>query len=137
MNMSGTNQEFILCVDDEAIILMSLKFELKSRYGSRFGYETALNAEEALDIIDSLYRSGARIILLLSDWLMPGMKGDEFVLAVHKKFPDIRSVIISGHSDEFSIQRAKNEGNLIACLKKPWNSHDLFSIIDDILQPQA
>ena len=130
------NQETILCVDDEAIILMSLKHELKNRYGSRFSYETALSAEDALEIIEELYSQGTRIILIISDWLMPGMKGDEFIVLVHKKHPDIQSVMITGHSDEFAIQRAKQEGNLLTCLKKPWTQTELYSIIDGILPPK-
>ena len=44
----------ILCVDDEKIILDSIKTQLKERYGNTFVYETAESATEALEIIDEI-----------------------------------------------------------------------------------
>lgn len=44
----------ILCVDDEPIILIALKQELKKQFGNEFQYETAINANEALEVVDEL-----------------------------------------------------------------------------------
>ena len=71
-------KQAVLCVDDEAIILISLIQELKNAFGDTFVYEKALNANEAFEVIDVLVNEGIEIILIVSDWLMPGMKGDEF-----------------------------------------------------------
>lgn len=68
----------ILCVDDEPIILIALKQELKKQFGNEFQYETAVNATEALEVVDDLAENGINVILILSDWRMPGIKGDEF-----------------------------------------------------------
>ena len=67
------SKKAILCVDDEAIILLSVKQELQSHFRERFIYETALSAKEALVIIDELSAEGIVFILVISDWLMPGM----------------------------------------------------------------
>ena len=40
----------ILCVDDEAIILTSLKEQLRRRFGERYLYETAWEAENNQNI---------------------------------------------------------------------------------------
>ena len=63
----------ILCVDDEAIILIALKQELKIHFGDRFTYETAINALDALKAIDELSAEGIEIAVVISDWRMPGM----------------------------------------------------------------
>ncbi len=66
----------ILCVDDEAIIVMSLIHELKTNLGERFIYESAMNAREAFQPIEDTIQEGNEVILVISDWLMPGIKGD-------------------------------------------------------------
>ena len=70
----------IVCVDDEAIIVLSLKQELQNRLGDEYIYESAMSAEEALQVIEELSGDDVCVILVISDWLMPGIKGDEFLL---------------------------------------------------------
>lgn len=74
----------ILCVDDEPIILISLVQELKRKLGHQFIFETAQDATEALEVIDDLVSKGTKIVLIVSDWLMPITNGDEFLIQVHK-----------------------------------------------------
>jgi CheY-like chemotaxis protein len=123
----------ILCVDDEAIIVMSLKEELRSHYRDRFVYETALSASEALAIIEELESDGTNVIALLSDWLMPGIKGDEFLAQVHARHPGIKAVIITGHADETQLDRFKEKFGLTAVLRKPWNTTELIEAVDKCL----
>ena len=42
-------------------------------------------------------------IIIVSDWLMPGMKGDEFLIQVHQKFPHIVKVLLTGQADSEAI----------------------------------
>jgi CheY-like chemotaxis protein len=123
----------ILCVDDEAIILLSLKNELRMALGNKYIYESAMNALEAKNKIEILVKDGIDIILIISDWLMPGMKGDEFLIEIHKKYPKIKSIMITGHADPESIEKAKKEANLVACLSKPWNNKELIDIVKSCL----
>ena len=74
----------ILCVDDEAIILESLREQLERAFGDQYIYEMAEGAEDAWEIIQELYGDGVRILVIISDWLMPGTKGDEFLVQVYK-----------------------------------------------------
>jgi CheY-like chemotaxis protein len=121
----------ILCVDDEAIILMALKAELRKDFGSRFMYETAAGAEQAMTLLASLHADGIRVILVISDWLMPGIKGDEFLAMVRKSYPDIKAIMITGQADESTIQGAFEAGNVLAVLRKPWDSAELARLIKE------
>lgn len=123
----------ILCVDDEKIILDSLKSQLKSHFGSKFSYEIASNAEEAFEVIEELYESGVRILVIVSDWLMPGIKGDEFLIKVHERFPDIVKFMLSGQADESAIENAYKNANLRRCITKPWEEKELLGAIDDCI----
>lgn len=124
----------ILCVDDEASILKVLKGQLKRCFGKQYSYETAQSAEEAWEIIDDLCEDGIQLLLIVSDWLMPGIKGDEFLVQVHKRFPCIVNVMLTGQADEVAIERAKREANLHACLYKPWKEQDLYQLISTALE---
>jgi DNA-binding NtrC family response regulator len=123
-------REAILCVDDEAIILLSVRQELKNHFKQRFIYETATSAEDALAIIDRLVSDGIRIILILSDWLMPGMKGDEFLIIVKKRYPSIRSVLLTGQADLRAVERVKREAGTEWIIYKPWRREELIAAVE-------
>jgi len=119
----------ILCVDDERMILTSLKAQLREKLGSEFIYETSENASEAMELIDELRSENKGIIIIVSDWLMPGIKGDEFLIKIHQKYPDIIKVMLTGQADENAIENAQKNANLHACLSKPWNADVLVNTI--------
>lgn len=123
----------IVCVDDEAIILFALKQELRANFGSQFIYETALNVNKANEIIDELVSEGIDNILVISDWIMPGVKGDSFLIQINKKYPNIKGIIISGQAHIQAIENAKKECNLIAFINKPWLSSELIETIKKAL----
>jgi CheY-like chemotaxis protein len=119
----------ILCVDDEMVVLNSLKRQLKNEFSNRYLYETAENASEALELIEELHDEELDVIVIVSDWLMPGIKGDEFLVQVHQKFPRVVKILLTGQADESAIERAKNEANLHRCLSKPWTEEELIETI--------
>ena len=124
----------ILCVDDEAIILTSLKEQLRRRFGERYLYETANSAAEAWEVINELCADDIGILIIVSDWLMPGIKGDEFLTQVHQRHPKIVTVLLTGQADEASIERARRDANLYACLRKPWSESDLAQVVESALK---
>ena len=124
----------ILCVDDESIILDSLKEQIQNKLGSEYIYETAQNAEEGLEVIEELVEDDTEVLIIVSDWLMPGIKGDEFLIEVHKKFPGIVKVMLTGQASEDAITNAKENADLHACLFKPWKEDELISTIKEGLK---
>lgn len=123
------NKAVILCVDDEIVILNSIKKQLKKEFADTYDYEIAESADEALEIIEELNEDGITIVVVVSDWLMPKMKGDEFLIEIHQKFPRIIKIMLTGQADEDAIQRAFTQANLYCCLHKPLNTKDLIEAI--------
>jgi CheY-like chemotaxis protein len=123
----------ILCVDDEAVILKSLEIELQSAFGDTYLYEFAESGDEALEIIDELNGEEVQLLIIVSDWLMPGMKGDELLIKVHQNYPKIHKVMLTGQADEQAVDRAKQYANLYRYLQKPWNSQELIETIRSAL----
>ncbi|MEQ8466828.1 response regulator [Coleofasciculus sp. E1-EBD-02] len=128
------NEVAILCVDDETVILESLQEQISRHFGEQFMYEAAESAEEALEILEELDEEGVKIVVIVSDWLMPGMRGDELLVKVHQQFGDITTIMLTGQADEEAIERAKREANLYCCVHKPWREEELLKIITTALE---
>lgn len=119
----------ILCVDDEAVILNSILRQIQEEFDDRYIYETAENAEEALEVLDELHEEGTQVVIIVSDWLMPGMKGDEFLVEVQRRFPGTVKILLTGQADEAAIERAKQEADLHHFIPKPWTKQELINSI--------
>jgi len=119
----------ILLVDDEAIVLLALKREFHNAFGPCYRCETALDGAEALHIVAALAEEGAELLLVFSDWLMPGMKGDELLTRIHRDRPDTKLVLLTGHADEDAIAAVEQEAELLACVRKPWNFQTIKALV--------
>jgi CheY-like chemotaxis protein len=120
----------LLCVDDEVIVLTALKDQLRRAYGSDFVVEVAESAEEALELLDELSEQGHTILVIVSDWLMPGMKGDEFLVQAHQRFPTVVKIMLSGQAEQSAVDRVRRDAGLHEFLSKPWNAAELVESIN-------
>ena len=119
----------ILCVDDEPLILNSVIRQLQDEFEGKYTYEAAESAEEALEVLAELEEEKIKTIVIVSDWLMPGMKGDEFLIEVHKRFPNVVKILLTGQADEAAIERANIYADLHRYISKPWDKKDLIGAI--------
>lgn len=119
----------IVCVDDEKIILNSLRDQLKANFSGKFDFEFADSGAEALDLIEELQADNVPVGAVVSDWLMPGMKGDELLVRIHQQYPKIVTIMLTGQADEDAIQRAKNDAKLYSLIRKPWREQDLVNTL--------
>jgi len=120
----------LLCVDDEVIVLTALKDQLRRAFGSDFVIDVAESAEEALELLEELAEQGHKVLVIVSDWLMPGMKGDEFLIQAHQKFPTVVKIMLSGQAEQSAVDRARREAGLHEFLAKPWNAAELVESIN-------
>lgn len=118
-------QRCILCVDDEPMILSSLKLQLRSALGGGFAIELAESGEEGLEVLDELIEEGVNVPVVISDQLMPGMKGEAFLAAVHERDPRIRTILLTGQATAEAVGAAVNTARLYRFLSKPWTEADL------------
>lgn len=125
----GVSNQAILCVDDERTVLLGLRDQIAKHFGDRYRYEVAESADEAWEVIEELDHDGIRILIIVSDWLMPGVRGDEFLIQIHQRFPNIVKVLLTGHADETAIERARRHANLHAYIAKPWSEEHLIEVI--------
>ena len=125
------NQGILLCVDDEIIVLVALKDQLRKAFGSQHMIEAAESAEEGLEILDDLVGNGYTPLVIISDWLMPGMKGDAFLIEAHKRFPFVVKVMLSGQVDDTAVDRVREQAGLHAFIAKPWDGDALIRCVNE------
>jgi CheY-like chemotaxis protein len=126
-------KKYILCVDDEKSVLSSLKHELGKELRQDFKFEIAESGDEGLAILRDIMSNGGDIPLVISDQLMPGMKGDQFLIEVNKIAPKTRKIMLTGQADAVAVGNAVNKANLFRFISKPWNPEDLLLTVKEAI----
>ncbi len=124
---------YMICVDDDSSVLETLQEQLRERFQNTHYIEIADSAEVALSLIDDVQESGEVIEVIISDQVMPGMKGDKFLEEIHKKLPDTIKILLTGQAGLDSAIRAINYGGLNRYVEKPWNIDLLSRDIQDLI----
>lgn len=131
----------IICVDDEPIILRSLKIELQNILSGNnipgsdnYLIETAENGKDALELLEDLFEDAYEVPLVISDYIMPGLKGDEVLKQIYKVSPHTLSIMLTGHATLEGMGNAVNNARLYSYLAKPWREHDLALTVKQALE---
>lgn len=127
-------KKYILCVDDEATVLSSLKQELKSGLGAEYSFEVAESGEEGLDLVKNILTKGHDLPVVISDQLMPGMKGDQFLVNLQGLSPQTRKILLTGQASATAVGNALNHANLYRFLSKPWDAEDICLTVKEALK---
>ena len=126
-------QQVIICVDDDNTVLKSLKTELQEAVGNAYLIEIAEGGEEALELLEELLSDGYEVPLIISDHIMPEMKGDELLKQVHILSPKTIKIMLTGQADIGAIANAINSANLYRYITKPWQAEDLKLTVREAL----
>ncbi|HBZ54993.1 MAG TPA: response regulator [Syntrophobacteraceae bacterium] len=116
----------ILFVDDEPLVTQALK---RALHKEPYRILSAQSASQALEI---LVRQAVDVVI--SDEMMPGMLGSEFLAVVCRDYPDTVRIILTGHANLKSAVRAINEGQIYRYLTKPCNEEELIVTLRQALQ---
>jgi adenylate cyclase len=123
----------ILCVDDERMILTSLKEQLRS---GQLGVdiEIAESGGEALEVVQELIDTGTPFPVIISDQVMPGMRGEELLEKIHKLQPETLCILLTGQATADAVGEAVNRANLYRYIGKPWTEDDLMQTVREALR---
>lgn len=116
----------LLLVDDERPVTRSLERVLRKEFSV---VHQAQSGEEALKILDN-----NNIDVVISDYCMPSMDGADLVSEIHRRYPDILNLMLSGQADMEGFSRALNDGAISKFLCKPWNNDTLKQQISNIIK---
>ncbi|MBC9071899.1 response regulator [Thauera sp. CAU 1555] len=121
----------MLCVDDEANILSSLR-----RLFRPAGYRV-LVAESGAAGLEMLEAEQGAVDLVISDMRMPAMDGAHFLAEVRQRWPGILRILLTGYADIESTIAAINEGQIYRYISKPWNDGEVLLTVREALERQA
>jgi two-component system cell cycle response regulator len=110
-------KQTIIVVDDDVSILDVLR---QSLFLEGYSCETFTRGEEALD---ALARAPSDV--LLTDIVMPGMRGFDLVRRAKELRPAMTVIVMTGFAEEFSYDEAIRAG-AADFIKKPFAVHELL-----------
>jgi CheY-like chemotaxis protein len=113
----------VLCVDDEAIVGQVLCETLRSAGHSA---HCICDPREALRRVQAEPQS---VDLLISDQRMPHMQGTALIEAVRALRPDLPCILITGFSDDQTLDHARKLG-VRAIIAKPFRPADLLAAVE-------
>ncbi|PPD33569.1 MAG: hypothetical protein CTY19_07415 [Methylomonas sp.] len=119
----------ILFVDDNDNVIQGLKRQLRP-FRDEWQLYFANNAEAALAVMEN-----QPIDLIVSDMLMPDIRGEELLLTIKQLYPATIRIIFSGYSDETTLRKALEVAHQYFC--KPCNIETLRESISQIFQIQT
>lgn len=124
---------YIICIDDEASVIYTLKEQLSESFGSTYEILGCESGEEALELIETLENEEKIIEMVITDQIMPGIKGDELLKIIHQRLPDTIKVMLTGHAGLQSAIKAVNEGGISRFFEKPWDIEIISKDLRDLL----
>jgi DNA-binding NtrC family response regulator len=121
------SRETVMIVDDEQMVLTSLAtyLELETEYR----IVTFTGGEQAIAFLE-----GNTVDLVISDFLMPGMDGLQFLTRARELAPEVPRVMLTGYADKENAIKAINQVGLFHYIEKPWNNDELLHIIQNGLE---
>jgi CheY-like chemotaxis protein len=122
----------ILAVDDEKIILDSIKIQIEKNFSHKFIFDYADNPEEALEVIDELIKEDISLLLVISDYMMPGMTGEEFAIKVKSKIKNANILILTGHMSQEKGLDLMKKNIVLKVMQKPWREDLLIDFINKL-----
>ncbi len=116
----------ILAVDDSQQILDSIKHILRNE---NYNLLTARSGIEGLKLLKK-----HNVQLVISDHKMPGMTGVEFLQQVKVLYPEIITIMLTGHDETEIAIDAINEAGVNKFILKPWENVILKTTIRRALE---
>jgi len=115
-----TEEAAILCVDDDPAVLSALRRTLRHE---PYGVVTVSDATAVLECLDR-----RPVNVVIADERMPRMTGSELLAEVHRRWPWIGLVILTGFPGRNVVIRGL-EANVDFLLTKPWDDESLRKTI--------
>ena len=119
----------VLCIDDEAILLLAITMSLRNALGKDVHVDAASSAAEAFAAIDELAARDIEVRVVICDLLMPGQSGDDFLRSLHARMPSIKAILLTGMPDSPEGKALVEEVGLFASLPKPCNNQELARLV--------
>jgi DNA-binding NtrC family response regulator len=125
--MTEKGDSWILVLDDDPLVTRTMQTLL--------GEETSLNVATFNHPSDALASLDDREYqVVVSDFVMPGMDGIEFLKRVREQQPSTSRILLTGYADKQNAIRAINEAGLYYYFEKPWDNEKLVMVLHNAVE---
>jgi CheY-like chemotaxis protein len=128
------NKGYILVVDDEPMIVDTLRMELHGTMDRDIQVLAANSGEEALTIIREEMAQGSYPAVAVVDYLMYPMRGSELLEHIEALTPATRKIMLTGQADLEAVKKVMSSVRLYRYMEKPWRSMDMELTIREALR---
>ncbi len=122
-------KEAIICIDDERSLLFSLQHQISAEL-SDILIECAESGEEAIELLKELQALEINVRFIITDQMMPGIKGNEIIEIIQKLNPEITCILLTGYTQLETIKELE-QSQKVKIISKPWEKGELMSILLD------
>ncbi len=119
----------ILVVDDEVLILESIKSQLERLGNHQVTILLADSEEEAHEIIDGYHASGKSIDALISDFRLPQGSPDAIITHFKLCFATNAVYVLTGMPENHPDIQALQKRHSLKVIHKPWSPEELLSVL--------
>lgn len=116
----------IMLVDDEPRLLAGIRRRLSGDFD-------IVTFERGADAIEYLSKPND-VKVIVADMQMPEMNGIELLKNVSEIAPKVRRLMLTGNSDQETAMAAINEGKVFRFIRKPCETAELKTIIDQAIE---
>jgi DNA-binding NtrC family response regulator len=110
----------ILVIDDEQIVLDSVKMQLRDE---DYTIHAVLSAQEGLALIE-----GTHVDIVLTDLMMPHTDGLELMRLIQGRFPDMPVIVMTGYATVSTATQAVQAG-AFGYVAKPFTRAELKEVV--------
>lgn len=115
----------VLVVDDDSLVRNSLAALLEEE----FAVGCAADAKAADELLNA-----QQFDVVLADFEMPGRNGIDFLRDVHRRFPGVLAVLITGHLDHPEVLALHRTAEVSRVIEKPYDPERMLRWIDNVVK---
>jgi len=130
----------VVCIDDDDQFLQSLESVLPEKVEAlcpdfRCDFQFASSSEELFEVIGPDAADDSSLAMVISDQMMTGISGIELIEKLKGEYPNIVTVLLTGHGGLDSAKYAINRQLLDQYISKPIEDISVFvSLISNLLK---
>ncbi|MCG8697751.1 MAG: response regulator, partial [Bacteroidales bacterium] len=121
-------------LDDQREVLSTIAKDLID-FEDLFIVEECESADEAAELIEDIDGQGDHLGVVISDHVMPGKSGVDFLSDVNNdaRFSSTKKILLTGMATHQDTIQAINNARIDKYVEKPWQSDQLTNMVKELV----
>jgi len=124
----------IVIIEDQREVLEAIAKDL-AFFEDAFLIEECDTADEAEEVMENLDAEGHQIALVVSDHIMPGRSGVDFLIELNEdsRFAATKKILLTGLATHSDTINAINNAAIDRYIEKPWDAQRLINYAKSLI----